>query len=997
MKKFLPTAIALIIFFNANAQSGSNCNNAIPIIPTATCSPTSYTTTDSVVYLSFVANQKYAQIVGVSSVPLGTAAPHIHRLTLFSGSCSTLQIMEDEFLPNIIGATELQIDASNLTIGNTYYVRFTREPSRASAGCAPTPSPTGECHASMTWNFNFCISSPNILIPKDFALEPAAISHAYYTGKGQIIDINYNPRHDIKCYSRYSSPEIYVRDTSLSFIFAHIDTAFGSRDSFQRVDMNLVASNPNVRNFKTEKIFGYLNYFLPHAKDGATNIKGYSRDIINDVYPNIDMQLYSNNAGMKFYFVVRPGGNADNIVMDFKGATSVNVTSSKGLLIKTPLGNINFNKGNAYQINPAGNIVPMPWQADFIQVSPTSVKLDIRSYPTNLPLFIEIDRGHSTPQSIQNLDWSTYYSGTGGDEFRDVKTDTSGNVYLTGYSGSVDFPFSTGAYDSTRQGGWDVVIVKFDSSGVRQFATYLGGYHNDMGRSIGTDKLGNVYIAGWTKSVNYPTVQPAGSFVQPKLNGNGVTLPNPFSDVCISKLNSAGNTLIWSTFYGDTAFEEARDLVIDGNQNLYVVGGHQTYLTTPVIPTFTQTGAFNSNIGTGFILKFDKFGGRLWATRIGGPPSAANNNTSATGLNSCAIDASNNFFVTGAATESGYPVLNPAGTSSYNTNLANTFDVIATKFNPSGAIVWSTYYGNKGDEAGNAIDVDKNGNAYITGWTTSPGSNPIQLASAGGWPKFYQPWYGGGQDAFIAEIAPAGSTLLWGTYLGGAGYETALNLSFDNRGDLFVVGSLGTSSFAYTGGLPLPNPNAPNAYVKTSPLGYQDGFISTFADHWYIWGTYFGGNGGEVINAASTYKDSKLYITGFSASGNNFPLDSAGGFPTWYQSAHSFNSNGYITRFDLAPILVLAMNEYDDSEIGINVFPNPTSQNILVEIELKEKEDINLSLYNLLGENIYSSSFKNSSGTFKKQISFAYFSSGVYILKIQLGNKTISKKIIKQY
>jgi hypothetical protein len=276
--------------------------------------------------------------------------------------------------------------------------------------------------------------------------------------------------------------------------------------------MALVGGNP-TKVFKTEQTTDITNYFLAHIPNGVVNNKSYSRAVCNEVYTNIDMQYYSNQDGIKYYFIVKPGGDPDDIVMKFDGANSINVTPIGGLEIVTSLGILDFEPPHAYRVNPAGNVVPMPWQAKFeaIPSSTNEVKLKTHPYDPIMPLFIQIDRGHSqNKQGIANMEWSTFYGGSGLEWATSIKNDISGNIYVSGNSQGGGFPLTLGAFQ-TNSSNVDGVLIKFNSLRQIQWATYFGGTNNDDANSIviSNNKL---YVSGLTSSTNFPIVNKVGAY-----------------------------------------------------------------------------------------------------------------------------------------------------------------------------------------------------------------------------------------------------------------------------------------------------------------------------------------------------------------------------------------------------------------------------------------------------------------------------------------------------
>ena len=1017
MKKFLLSAIALIIFFNANAQSGNNCNNAIPVIPTATCTPTSYTTTDSVRWFSFVASSQYMQI-RTTAPTFGINGPHLHELILYSGTCSSLQILEDEIFADVNGANEIIIDASGLIVGNTYYIKATR---RTRGVCSPTPNATGTCGGVSSIIFSLCIQPLNIIIPKDFGLELPAPSHTYFTNKGQIIDANNNPRHDIKDYTTNVSPAIYHTDTSTSFVFAHVDTVASTSDTLHRVDMTLIGANTNVRTFKTEKTDGFLNYFLGHVPDGATNIRGYSRTVINDIYPNIDMQFYSNIVGTKFYFVVRPGGNADNIILNFAGASSVNVTPTKGLQITTTIGSITFEAGHAYQVNPSGNIVPMPWQAEFIQLSPTSVKLDIRSYPANMPLFIQIDRGHQSG-SVQGGDWATYYGGGNNDEAEDVTTDANGNVYFAGYTLSTNFPVLSG-YQSSPQGNEDGFIGKFNKNAVRKWVTYYGGSQNERVNGISYSN-GNIFITGYTGSSNFPT----------KL-ANDATFSG-VSDAFVAKFDTTNSTSVWSTYFGGCKSEHGVDIAADASGNSYIVGYVDAGSCSPPnnFPLINPGGgAYFQNVHgsgsyyDGFISKLNNAGTPIWSTYYGG-----NYNDKIQGVSMDAVTG--DVCVTGevwsnskilsppclATNDDTLCLCNPGG-GAWIRKVPSPGGIYAlvARFSSAGNMLWSTVFSDA-QRGGSGIAVNPQGDIYITGTTTNTtvGNVNCGIPTNGGFP-LCNPWqstHGGGyEDIFLARFNPS-NQLVFSTYYGGNSDEEAVVgdkhppvVATDPYGDVFVAGVsskyVSTETFPTLAHSPLYYQQNNAKDISNSSTGSRDAFVLWFDMlNQLQWATHYGGkdigvsNPGDEVARGIAFSNTKaLYVAGGSVS-LTFPTfcPTQVGSPPYCQTTNAgpLYEDAMLIRFDMSGVN-LATEEHQIPFGDFLLYPNPNSGNFFCELNNNSRENIVIRVYNTVGQVIYEKEFKN---TPKKtiQVNMPPLSDGIYLLSLKQGDKFITKKIIVQ-
>jgi len=367
-------------------------------------------------------------------------------------------------------------------------------------------------------------------------------------------------------------------------------------------------------------------------------------------------------------------------------------------------------------------------------------------------------------------------------------------------------------------------------------------------------------------------------------------------------------------------------------------------------------------------------------------------------LNGCAVDANNNFYVIGTA--SGYGYTSPStlifpykGDASHQGQ-----DAVFTKFNANNNIVWSSYYGGNGNvDEGNAITVDKAYNVYITGQTTSDTDNgdigiETKQLSFG----FYEGDNDGG-DAFIAEFNSGGSQL-WGTYFGGTEPTYPEAISIDAYYDLYITG-YNVGSMSLPGSYP-PGVYSQRSYITGNNLG--DGFIAGFlnanSDPGYVWGTYFGSDRCSGMCLTQSNGSNWLYVVGNLGGGYTplvFPAGSYQQIP-FYFDASGEEGTSFISQFNLSPMIGAAsVNELKAESGELKAYPNPATNNITMQMKLPETEDVEVSLINLLGEVIFTESFKNEQGLFQKQISVSSLPDATYILKAQTKDKVYCKKITK--
>lgn len=408
-------------------------------------------------------------------------------------------------------------------------------------------------------NYDFCTIKyikRDIYIPEDNQLDPPSNNYVFYQNKGQIRDVNLNLRPDLEFYTTTVAPQIYISKDSLFYVFSHIDEDSTTIDTICRVSMELSRSN-NTELSYFEPIGAKLNYYLGFIPEGRTNINGYKRIVKPNVYDKIDLHYYSNYSGFKYYFVVNPNGNKNNIRMKFTGAENVEITQSGKLSIETQIGIKSFEKAVVYRITPNGNKIPMLSSGAYYFDNDGNVKINVDPYPSNNRLVIAVYEGYSisNAQNLENINWSTYYGGSNPDNFLNIKTNITNNVWVTGTTMSNNFPISNCTQYPDSLGQRDVVVINFTNEGVRLWATYYGSSGNecynenyDLKMGLDVDDNGNCYISGASdNNIGNADLPVLRDFTYPTAYQDSV---NACTDIFIAQFNNLG-ALEWSTYYGE--------------------------------------------------------------------------------------------------------------------------------------------------------------------------------------------------------------------------------------------------------------------------------------------------------------------------------------------------------------------------------------------------------------------------------------------------------------
>jgi hypothetical protein len=289
----------------------------------------------------------------------------------------------------------------------------------------------------------------DIITPTDFNNETPSNNYMYFENKGQIVDTSFASVSDVKYYSHNTYPSFYFKNRSQSFLFSRIDTISSTNDTLHRIDLNFTNSYESAKIYPTEQQRnGYLNYFLGYtgSSDGITGVFGNNRLVTPNLYNNIDLMCSSNQNGIKYYFIIKPGGNPKDILMDFTGATSFSLNgTTNALSINSSIGSLTFDRPTAYQLSSANATIAVTgWTADWqTNGAANKYKFNFGSYTSSLTLIIEVDQGNAAVTSVTttpNIEWSTNFGSSNFELTSGTKYDASNNLYLIGINSTANLP-----------------------------------------------------------------------------------------------------------------------------------------------------------------------------------------------------------------------------------------------------------------------------------------------------------------------------------------------------------------------------------------------------------------------------------------------------------------------------------------------------------------------------------------------------------------------------
>ncbi|HVV44441.1 MAG TPA: SBBP repeat-containing protein, partial [Bryobacteraceae bacterium] len=564
------------------------------------------------------------------------------------------------------------------------------------------------------------------------------------------------------------------------------------------------------------------------------------------LWPGVETLFREENGSIKSEYRLAPGADIGRIRLRFED--SVEIAPDGALIARSRSGQFREEKPVLFEETSGARI---PVAGRFVRLGRHVVGFEAE-WDGRFPLVID--------PSIQ---FSGYFGGTAQDNITAVAVNSAYAVIVAGYSNSVDLPASAGAR-RFNSGGVDAFVAAFSPvTGQLMYCSYLGGSSDDRAFGVAVDADNNTYVTGWTSSRNFPLRNP----LQSRLNGA--------RDAFVSKLNPAGDTLIYSTYLGGSGVDFANSIAVDASNQAVIAGdttsfnlpvtagafqrssagGQDTFLARltpegtalsfltyfggnntdhvsvvqidPTGPIVIGGGTLSTNLPVesaaqarsgggqdGFVTKFNATAtGLVYSTYLGGSSGSPGLPEQVNGL---VIGPSRNPVVAGITSSTNFPATGNAYQSAYGGGQTDGF---LTKLNANtGAIMVSTFYGGSSNDGINGLSEDQTGRLYFTGYTLSI-DLPIKAAG--------QPVPAGGaygsMEAFAATMNAGMNQLTFATYLGGAGSDAGKAIAVDSMTSTIVAGQTSSPDFPASGGS-----------LKSIPTQVLSSFLVKLAPDWTL-------------------------------------------------------------------------------------------------------------------------------------------------------------------
>lgn len=679
----------------------------------------------------------------------------------------------------------------------------------------------------------------------------------------------------VRFLSRSGSHALLLKQTGAELVLPNRKKTADGKPQVLEPDvlkMQLANANAEPSVEGLDELPGRSNYFTGNdsakwQKDVAT----YGKVKYGNVYEGVDLVYYGNQRQLEYDFLVAPHVNPDVIELNFENAKNIRVDEQGDLLLQVGKRVVRQHAPFAYQeidgvkqeVKSSYAIKKTP-NSELQSPNSTAVGFTLGDYDRSKPLVID-------PVIV----FTTYLGGSAGDDLFTIEAgfgitvDASGNIYIGGVTPSGDFPMAT-PHQATSGGNYDAFITKFNPTGTALlYSTYFGGSDEDRIFSISLGPANEMFVCGYTFSLNFPTMTP----FQATNRGQ--------NDGFVAKFTSSG-ALSYSSYLGGAGGDVCGFIKNEG-ADVVIFAGATGSVDFPVMNALQPFNAGQADFVVGKLNLTTNT--MLFSTYYGGVASDAMN------LASGGVDAAGNIYFGGVSNSFDYPVTSNA----FQTENGGSDDVVITKLNGAGtAVIYSTFLGGNLVDAADALAVDPSGNAYVTGFTRSS-NYPLKNAFQ---PELNDP------DAFVTKLNPSGSELVFSTFLGGSNLERGSGIAADAGGNCYVTGRSNSGNF-------------PTKRALRPPRGLDDAFITRFnRDGALLFSTLYGGSSNDYGFGIAADNSNNAYVTGRAT--RNFFIT-----PGAFQSTLGGNADAFLTKVNTSARKVKSDFE-GDGKADIAVFRQST-------------------------------------------------------------------------
>jgi hypothetical protein len=623
------------------------------------------------------------------------------------------------------------------------------------------------------------------------------------------------------------------------------------------------SGSPGTNPVEEQRLPGVHNYFLGNDPTRwRSRVPLYGAILMTGLYRGIDLRARTQNGHFEYDVLVEPGADLEQVEVAVDGADSLRLDPDGTLVIDTALGPVRQPLPKTWQFTASGQLQEVACR--YVLRGETTFGFEANEWDPDLALTVD-----------PGLVFSSYLGGSSDGVAHALGLDASGAVTVGGWTEFTAFPTTAGAFSTTFNGGGrDAFATRFDPSGsTLVYSTYIGGSHLDYLYALAVDANGATTVTGYTYSPDFPTT---GAGFQTTSNGG--------AEVFVTRIDQAGSGLIYSTYLGGSGYDDAHAVAVDANGSATITG------TTNSTDFPTTGGAFDATHNGGldaFVTRLHLSGAVLvYSTYLGG-----SGDDRGWGLD---LDAAGATTISGDTLSADFPATPGAFDTTHN---GSTDAFVARVDSSASALLYSTYLGGSSHDLAFALALDAAGGATVFGQTLSTDFPTT--------PGAFSSTHTLGYHVLVARLDPAGSTLVYSTFLAAGS---------SGNGNCLAVDAAGTATVCGYGGA---FPTTAGAFDTTFNGGY-DAFLSRLdaTGNTLFYSTLLGGSGNDYAMALALDSAGAVTVAGYTTS-TNFPT-TQGAFDTTHNGGSTFGYDAFVTRFDLGTTIGLSQPAGPGTPITLN-------------------------------------------------------------------------------